>query len=69
MGQTYIEVVMPASEIKKSLEVWLENNLPMDIEVRKGKRNGKKVVSFTVYGSSQEEIIAKWESLEKVINK
>lgn len=69
MKQMHIDVVMPATGISKALNTWFDENLPTDIRIRMGVKKGRKVVCFTVYGSSQEEIIAKWESLEKVINK
>ena len=67
--QMHIDVVIPASEIKKTLDSWLDENLPMDITMRRGKKKGRKVVCFSIYGSSQETIMAKWEALEKLLNK
>ena len=65
----HIDVVMPANEIKKSLDRWLDVNLPVDISIRRGKRKGRKVVCFTIYGTTQEDINTKWNALEKLLKK
>lgn len=69
MEQMHIDVVMPTAEISKALNTWLDENLPVDITIRRGIRKGRKMVCFSVYGSSQEDIMAKWEALEKLLNK
>lgn len=69
MEQMHIDVVMPTAEISKALNIWLDKNLPADISIRRGIRKGRKMVCFSVYGSSQEDIMAKWEALEKLLNK
>ena len=65
----HIDIVMPTAEISKALNTWLDENLPVDITIRRGIRKGRKMVCFSVYGSSQEDIMAKWEALEKLLNK
>lgn len=69
MGQMHIDVIMPASEISKALNKWLEENLPVDISMRRGRKKGRKIVCFTIYGTTQENINAKLEGLEKVLRK
>lgn len=67
MEQMHIDVVMPTAEISKALNTWLDENLPIDIRIRRGMKKGRKVVCFSIYGSTQENIMAKWNALEKVI--
>lgn len=67
MEQMHIDVVMPTAEISKALNTWFDENLPIDIRIRRGVKKGRKVVCFSIYGSTQENIMAKWNALEKVI--
>lgn len=69
MEQMHIDVVMPTAEISKALNAWLDENLPIDIRIRRGVKKGRKVVCFSIYGSTQENIMAKWNSLEKLLKK
>ena len=64
----HIDVVMPAREISEAMTKWLDSNLPLDIQLRRGNRKGEKVVCFSVYGTTQENIMAKWEALERLIS-
>lgn len=65
----HIDVVMPTAEISKALNTWLDENLPIDIRIRRGMKKGRKVVCFSIYGSTQENIMAKWNALEKLLKK
>ena len=69
MTQMHIDVVMPTAEISKALNAWLDENLPVDIRIRRGVKKGRKVVCFSIYGSTQENIMAKWNALEKLLKK
>lgn len=69
MEQMHIDVVMPTAEISKALNTWLDENLPIDIRIRRGMKKGRKVVCFSIYGSTQENIMAKWNALEKLLKK
>lgn len=65
-----IQVAMSAEILSKSLNLWLENSLPLDISIRQGKSpKGQRCVVFSIAGSSQEDILAKWEALEALIEK
>lgn len=65
----HIDVVMPTAEISKALNTWFDENLPIDIRIRRGVKKGRKVVCFSIYGSTQENIMAKWNALEKLLKK
>ena len=69
MKQMHIDVVMPTAEISKALNTWFDENLPIDIRIRRGVKKGRKVVCFSIYGSTQENIMAKWNALEKLLKK
>lgn len=69
MKQMHIDVVMPTAEIPKALNTWFDENLPIDIRIRRGVKKGRKVVCFSIYGSTQENIMAKWNALEKLLKK
>lgn len=69
MEQMHIDVVMPTAEISKALNTWFDENLPIDIKIRRGVKKGRKVVCFSIYGSTQEDIMAKWNALEKLLKK
>lgn len=69
MEQMHIDVVMPTAEISKALNTWFDENLPIDIRIRRGVKKGRKVVCFSIYGSTQENIMAKWDALEKLLKK
>ena len=69
MKQMHIDVVMPTAEISKALNTWFDENLPIDIRIRRGEKKGRKVVCFSIYGSTQENIMAKWNALEKLLKK
>lgn len=69
MKQMHIDVVMPTAEISKALNTWFDENLPIDIRIRRGVKRGRKVVCFSIYGSTQENIMAKWDALEKLLKK
>ena len=69
MEQMHIDVVMPTTEISKALNTWFDENLPIDIRIRRGVKKGRKVVCFSIYGSTQENIMAKWNALEKLLKK
>lgn len=69
MEQMHIDVVMPTAEISKALNTWFDKNLPIDIRIRRGVKKGRKVVCFSIYGSTQENIMAKWNALEKLLKK
>ena len=69
MGQMHIDIVMPTAEISKALNTWFDENLPIDIRIRRGVKKGRKVVCFSIYGSTQENIMAKWDALEKLLKK
>ena len=69
MEQMHIDVVMPTAEISKALNTWFDENLPIDIRIRRGVKKGRKVVCFSIYGSTQEIIMAKWNALEKLLKK
>ena len=69
MEQMHIDVVMPPAEISKALNTWFDENLPIDIRIRRGVKKGRKVVCFSIYGSTQENIMAKWNALEKLLKK
>lgn len=68
MKQIHIDIAMPAQEISGFLNEWINENMPIDIVVKRGIRNGKKEVAFYVYGSTQEDAIAKVAALEKLID-
>lgn len=67
MKQMHIDVVMPTAEISKALNTWFDENLPIDIRIRRGVKKGRKMVCFSIYGSTQENIMAKWDALEKLL--
>lgn len=67
MKQMHIDIAMPANEITRFLNEWINENMPIDIVVKRGVRNGMKMVAFYVYGSTQEDAMAKVEALEKLI--
>ena len=69
MKQMHIDVVMPTAEISNALNTWFDENLPIDIRIRRGVKKGRKVVCFSIYGSTQENIMAKWNALEKLLKK
>ena len=69
MEQMHIDVIMPTAEISKALNTWFDENLPIDIRIRRGVKKGRKVVCFSIYGSTQENIMAKWNALEKLLKK
>lgn len=69
MEQMHIDAVMPTAEISKALNTWFDENLPIDIKIRRGVKKGRKVVCFSIYGSTQEDIMAKWNALEKLLKK
>ena len=69
MEQMHIDVVMPTAENSKALNTWFDENLPIDIRIRRGVKKGRKVVCFSIYGSTQENIMAKWNALEKLLKK
>jgi hypothetical protein len=69
MKQMHIDVVMPTAEISKALNTWFDENLPIDIRIRRGVKKGRKVICFSIYGSTQENIMAKWDALEKLLKK
>lgn len=69
MEQIHIDVVMPTAEISKALNTWFDENLPIDIRIRRGVKKGRKVICFSIYGSTQENIMAKWNALEKLLKK
>ena len=68
MKQVHIDIAMPATNISRFLNEWIDDNMPIDIVVKHGVRNGMKMVGFYVYGSTQEDALAKVEALEKLIN-
>lgn len=67
MKQMHIDIAMPANEITGFLNEWIDENMPIDIVVKRGVRNGMKMVAFYVYGSTQEDALAKVGALEKLI--
>ena len=69
MDQIHIDVLKPAVEISKALSAWFDENLPIDIRICRGVEKGRKVVRFSIYGSTQENIKAKWDALEKLLKK
>lgn len=69
MKQMHINVVIPTAEISELLNSWFEENLPADIRIRRGVRKGQKVVCFSIYGTSQEDIIDKWNALDTLLER
>ena len=69
MRQMHGDMAMPEASIPKGLNEWIDTNMPMDIVVKRGEHNGQKMVAFYIYGSTQEDIIAKCEALGKLLNK
>lgn len=61
---------MNAEAVPALLALWLENDgLPYDITVCQGRRHqGVRQVVFTIMGTTQEDITAKWEALERTID-
>lgn len=69
MKQMHADVAMPEASITQVMNEWIDANMPIDIEVKRGEHNGQKMVAFYIYGSTQEDIIAKCEALGKLLNK
>lgn len=69
MKQKHIDIAMPVSEISKMLNEWIDENMPLDIVVKRGTRHGYKMITFYVYGSTPEDLNAKVEALETLLNK
>ena len=69
MKQMHADVAMPEDMITHGVNEWIDENMPIDIEVKRGEHNGRKMVAFYIYGSTQEDIIAKCEALGKLLNK
>lgn len=67
MKQMYIDIAIPADKISEFLNEWIDKNMPIDIVVKHGVRNGMKMIGFYVYGSTQEDALAKVAALEKLI--
>ena len=58
-----------AAAVPTLLELWLkDDSLPYDITVCAGRRHqGERQLVFTIMGTTQEDITAKWEALERTI--
>lgn len=63
-----VDMVVPAASVPRLLDEWLDRGIAVDITIRKGTRKGRKVVVLGIYGSTQEDINAKIEALESLIN-
>ena len=63
-----VDMVVPAASVPRLLDEWLDRGIAVDITVRKGTRKGRKVVVLGISGSTQEDINAKIEALESLIN-
>lgn len=69
MKQMHIDIAMPVSEISNMLNEWIDENMPLDIVVKRGTRHGCKMIAFYVYGSTAEDLNAKVEALETLLNR
>lgn len=68
MKQMRVDMMVPASSVPRLLDEWLDKGIAIDITVRKGTRKGRKMVVLGIYGTTQEDINAKIEALESLIN-
>lgn len=69
----HVQMVMPSALVPSVLTEWLTDALPFDITVKTGTRRngmykGQKMVCFTVYGTTQEDINDKLDALELLID-
>lgn len=69
MNLMHGDMAMPEASIPKGMNEWIYANMPMDIVVKRGMHKGCKMIAFYVYGSTQEDILAKCNALEVLINK
>lgn len=68
MKQMRVDMMVPAPSVPRLLDEWLDKGIAIDITVRKGTRKGRKMVVLGIYGTTQEDINAKIEALESLIN-
>ena len=68
MKTMVVKMRMPAADVPPLLVAWLEEALPYDITVKTGTARGERRVVFTVTGSTQEDIAAKLDALEILID-
>lgn len=69
MKQMCVQMRMPSADVPATMLEWLEDSLPFDITVRTGRGfMGQRRVVFSVYGSTQTDIMAKLEALETFID-
>lgn len=69
MRQMHGDIAMPEASIPKVMNEWIDANMPMDIVVKRGMHKGCKMIAFYVYGSTQEDILAKCNALGKLLKK
>lgn len=69
MSLMHGDMAMPEASIPKGLNEWIDTNMPMDIVVKRGMHKGCKMIAFYVYGSTQEDILAKFNALGKLLKK
>ena len=67
MASMHIDVMMPSAKVPEALDKWFDENLPLDIVIRRGKRRNRRVVCITIYGMTLEDMMAKLDALEALI--
>lgn len=70
MKLQHIDMVMLDKDIPPMLDKWIKESMPIDIIVRRGEgERGQMRVCFEFRGSSQSDILAKIEAMEKLLSK
>lgn len=67
MKQMRVDMLVPAASVPAFIEEWFGQGITVDITVRKSTVKDKKILCLSVYGSTQEEIMAKIEAVESLI--
>ncbi len=58
---------MAAADVPALCALFLEDGLPYDITVRRGRHQGERQLVITIKGTTQEDIAAKCDALERTI--
>lgn len=66
----YIQVLhLDKTQVSESLEIWLENALPVDLTLKKSTFQGKKRMVIEVEALSREDLRAKVKGILCVVRK
>lgn len=68
MKRMRVDMVVPAASVPHLLDEWVDKGITVDLTVRRGERKGEKMVCIGVHDTTQEDINAKIEALERLIN-